>query len=61
MNAGDERVREAHKDVTSDWIPEAETFYVGGQELDHPGASNANAANACNCRCGIMYRRKAGK
>lgn len=58
MNAGDERVRESHANVSTEWIDENEKFDVGGELLDIPGDSNGSAKNVCRCRCAVMYRRK---
>lgn len=58
MNAGDERVRADHRNVTTEWIDENEKFDVGGEQLDIPGDSAGSARNVCRCRCAVMYRRK---
>lgn len=56
MNAGDRRVRNAHRHVSTEWIPVDEKFDVGGERLDYPGDSAGSSANVTNCRCTALYR-----
>jgi hypothetical protein len=56
MNAGDKRVRNSHRHVSTDWIPVAEKFNVGGEPMDYPGESGRSSANVVNCRCTALYR-----
>lgn len=36
-------------------------FFVGGEEIEYPGAPNASAGNVINCRCTIGFTAKRDK
>jgi len=60
LTAGDERVRDDHKQAGLDYseenaIPSEEPFDVGGEKLMYPGDPLASAKQAVNCRCKAIY------
>lgn len=53
VNAGDDKVREAHQDV--DDVAINEYFDVGGEPMIGPGDPQASDENTINCRCHVEY------
>ncbi|HQG06748.1 MAG TPA: phage portal protein [Anaerohalosphaeraceae bacterium] len=63
LTAGDERVRDAHRQAEqryADGIPSEQPFLIGGEPLMYPGDPNGSAAQIVNCRCALlaMWGRK---
>lgn len=50
----DDRVRDAHAAAHGQTVGLDESFTVGGERLDHPGAEGASADNVVNCRCTMI-------
>lgn len=49
-------VRPAHAAAHGQTVEVLDPFVVGGENLMHPGDSNASAKNRINCRCTTNYR-----
>lgn len=56
LATGGPRTRPHHAEADGQEVPIDEPFVVGGVEMDHPG-SDGPAAEVCNCRCSLFYRR----
>lgn len=55
----DERTRAWHAEAHGQTVGINESFIVGGEPMQHPGDISASASNVINCRCTMMYNRKA--
>lgn len=47
----DDRTRLAHLDADSQTVNQADSFNVGGEQLQFPGDPNGSPENTINCRC----------
>jgi uncharacterized protein with gpF-like domain len=47
----DDRTRRAHLDADSQTVNQADSFNVGGEQLQFPGDPNGSPENTINCRC----------
>jgi HK97 family phage portal protein len=47
----DDRVRDAHQEAHGQVVGLDESFDVGGEQLEFPGADGGSAENVINCRC----------
>lgn len=47
-----------HLDMNGVTVDAERPFFVGGEELDYPGAPNGQAGNIINCRCKVVYTVK---
>lgn len=57
IRAYDDRTRDTHKDVTTDYIPKEDYFKVGDDSMLQPSDPDGSAENIINCRCTVGYRR----
>jgi uncharacterized protein with gpF-like domain len=51
ISVHDNRTRHAHLAADNQTVNQADTFSVGGEQLQFPGDPNGSAANTINCRC----------
>jgi uncharacterized protein with gpF-like domain len=51
----DARTRDAHAFADGQVAAVDAPFVVDGEQMTHPGASGASAANVVNCRCAIAF------
>jgi len=47
-----------HLDMNGVTVDAERPFFVGGEELEYPGAPNGQAGNIINCRCKVVYTVK---
>lgn len=47
-----------HLDMNGVTVDADRTFFVGGEEIEYPGAPNGSAGNIINCRCKVVYTIK---
>ena len=52
---GDDRVRVTHDDVDGMTVDASESFTVGGEDLDYPGAPGGSMAETSGCRCWLTW------
>lgn len=56
----DERLRNSHHNVTTEYIPIESTFNVGGYQARAPYDKVLPLKETINCRCRLHYRKKDG-
>jgi len=64
ISAQDDRTRRFpfdHLDMNGQDQEFNKPFFVGGEEIEYPGAPNASAGNVINCRCTIGFTAKRDK
>lgn len=54
LSAGDDLVRDAHRDADGQKVDLEAFFLVDGELLEFPGAPGGTAANVINCRCAMQ-------
>lgn len=47
-----------HLDMNGVTVDADKPFFVGGEELEYPGAPNGQAGNIINCRCKVVFTIK---
>ena len=47
-----------HLDMNGVTVDAERPFFVGGEELEYPGAPNGQAGNIINCRCKVVFTVK---
>lgn len=52
---GDDRVRVTHDDVDGMTVDASDSFTVGGEDLDYPGAPGGSMAETSGCRCWLTW------
>lgn len=57
LTAGDERVRDTHRDLDGVVLPMDQPFTVGGVQMMHPKQEGAPASEVVNCRCVLLEYR----
>lgn len=55
LSAGDEKVRDTHQEADGQTVPIDQPFEVGGEQAMYPADPELSDAEACGCRCTVIY------